>query len=217
MISVNVKNLRTRWTKTYRGGRLGLVLVVPLLVGACVLPLPLQVASMVLDGVSYLATQKSLSDHGLSAISGKDCALLRTLTLDPICRERTSGTDVAFVEDWEKTGQEVKTSTVTAGDAPADGRLFYVLGSFDQPNNARELAKLIPDLEPSLLATRAGDKKSYHVIVGPIGPGEKLARQRQIAAAGFYEVRAFAMSPVNPSVQAAGNSGASLAAMQTGD
>ncbi len=173
--------------------------MVPLLAGACVaLPLPVQVASMVIDGVSYLVTQKSISDHGISALAGKDCALYRGLTMDPVCREHTGGMGKALVEDWESEGRPVRTNTVAANEAPADGRLYYVLGSFARPSNAQELAGLIRDLSPSLLATRAGNKRIYHVIVGPIGPGGKKAWQQRIAQAGFYEVRAFAMAPMTP-------------------
>jgi hypothetical protein len=171
-----------------------MILTLPLLAAACALPIPIQVASWVIDGVSYLATNKSIADHGISAISGKDCAMLRTLTLDPICKDRAPASAVAFVDDWDKNGQAVKTSSVAAGEAPDDGRLYYVLGSFDKPGYARGLAELIPDLGPSLLATQSPNGRMYHVIVGPIGPGEKLARQKEIAAAGFYEVRAFAMA-----------------------
>ena len=42
---------------------------------------------MALDGISYLTTQKSLTDHGLSVVSQKDCALWRGVTEGQICRD----------------------------------------------------------------------------------------------------------------------------------
>ena len=59
-----------------------------ILLGGCALPVPVQVASWALDGISYLLTEKSVADHGLSVLAQKDCALLRGL-LDPseICRD----------------------------------------------------------------------------------------------------------------------------------
>ncbi|HJO73288.1 MAG TPA: hypothetical protein QGG32_10635 [Rhodospirillales bacterium] len=52
----------------------------PLAVGACALPLPLQLASMALNRISYLATEKSISDHIITAAVGRDCTLHRTVT-----------------------------------------------------------------------------------------------------------------------------------------
>ncbi len=59
-----------------------------MLLGGCALPVPVQIASWALDGVSYLLTEKSVADHGISVLAQKDCALLRGL-LDPseICRD----------------------------------------------------------------------------------------------------------------------------------
>lgn len=61
------------------------ILIVPLLVAGCALPPALTVASFAADGVSYLATGKSTTDHALSAISREDCALLRALDEQAIC------------------------------------------------------------------------------------------------------------------------------------
>ncbi len=64
-----------------------LIIVCPLFVGACALPLPLQLAAWTADGISYLMTSKSMSDHGLSAALGRDCAVHRAITEGDICRE----------------------------------------------------------------------------------------------------------------------------------
>ncbi len=45
----------------------------------CGIPPVLSVASLVIDFASYGATGKTVSDHGLSAVLQKDCALLRGL------------------------------------------------------------------------------------------------------------------------------------------
>ena len=59
-----------------------------ILLGGCALPVPVQIASWALDGISYLMTDKSVTDHGISVLARKDCAVLRGL-LDPgdFCRE----------------------------------------------------------------------------------------------------------------------------------
>jgi hypothetical protein len=59
----------------------------PLAVGACAIPLPMQLASMALNGISYLTTEKSVSDHVITAAVGRDCALHRTVTEGQVCRD----------------------------------------------------------------------------------------------------------------------------------
>ncbi len=58
------------------------------LLGGCALPVPVQIASWALDGLSYLMTEKSATDHGISVLAQKDCAVLRVLwEPDEVCRE----------------------------------------------------------------------------------------------------------------------------------
>ena len=58
------------------------------LLGGCALPVPLQIASWALDGLSYIATEKSMTDHGISVLAQQDCAVLRGI-LEPgeFCRD----------------------------------------------------------------------------------------------------------------------------------
>ncbi len=81
-----------------------LIIVCPLFVGACAVPLPLQIATWAADGISYLMTSKSMSDHGLSAAVGQDCAVHRVITEGAVCREDAdSGTVVASSKDVSGT------------------------------------------------------------------------------------------------------------------
>jgi hypothetical protein len=64
-----------------------LILVLPLALGACSVPPAMQIASWIANGFSYLTTNKSVSDHGISLVSGQDCALHRGLTGDEVCHE----------------------------------------------------------------------------------------------------------------------------------
>lgn len=67
-----------------------LALALPIGLGGCGAPVAFQVASLAADGVSYLATGKSVFDHGLSAVAEEDCAMLRIVTEGQICRDETS-------------------------------------------------------------------------------------------------------------------------------
>jgi Tfp pilus assembly protein PilX len=74
----------------------------------CALPLPFQIASWALDGISYLATEKSVTDHGISIVAQKDCALLRVVKGDEICSSNDdSGTIAVAATDTAVTDDEV--------------------------------------------------------------------------------------------------------------
>jgi len=53
---------------------------------ACASPV-ITAASFALDGASYLTTKKSMTDHLLSAISNKDCSMIRAFSGNDICEE----------------------------------------------------------------------------------------------------------------------------------
>jgi len=65
--------------------RLVAILLVPFLLAGCAVPPALTLASFAADGISYLATGKSTTDHALSAIASEDCALMRAVKEEPIC------------------------------------------------------------------------------------------------------------------------------------
>ena len=46
-----------------------------LLLNGCAIPLPLEILSLVGNSASYITTKKSLSDHIISQIAGRDCAI----------------------------------------------------------------------------------------------------------------------------------------------
>ena len=53
--------------------------------GCGVVPAGVALVSYAADGVSYLVTGKSTTDHALSAVADQDCALLRPLANEPVC------------------------------------------------------------------------------------------------------------------------------------
>ena len=53
------------------------ILTLTIFLNACSLPASVSAVSWAIDGASYVATNKTLTDHGLSLLSGKDCALRR--------------------------------------------------------------------------------------------------------------------------------------------
>ena len=59
-----------------------------MVLSGCGLPPIVTYASYAADIFSYLSTSKSVTDHGVSFVLQKDCALLRVLD-GPICVEET--------------------------------------------------------------------------------------------------------------------------------
>lgn len=97
-----------------------------LVLQACALPVPLKIASWALDGVSYLATKKSLTDHGLSMVAQQDCAMLRGLKGEEICRDDAPGTDgavvVALAARTEAEKTEASLAAASTDAMPAGGQ-----------------------------------------------------------------------------------------------
>lgn len=56
------------------------------LVSGCALPPAIAIASYAATGISYLTSGKSVSDHVFSAMVEQDCALLRVVMGEDICR-----------------------------------------------------------------------------------------------------------------------------------
>ena len=72
---------------------LPVVLGLPLLAGGCAAPVAVAAASYGADGVSLVSTGKTSSDHFVSMVSKKDCALWRIFRRGKICREREDDHD----------------------------------------------------------------------------------------------------------------------------
>ena len=62
------------------------ILLAPFLLAGCALPPAVTWASLAADGVSYIATDKGTTDHAISAVAHEDCALLRALKEEAICK-----------------------------------------------------------------------------------------------------------------------------------
>ena len=74
----------------WRRGAIILALIIGLglgLTGCMAIPAAVKIASMAANGVSYLATGKSTSDHLLSGAMDRDCALHRTLSDQSVCKD----------------------------------------------------------------------------------------------------------------------------------
>lgn len=98
--------------------RLATLCVTGLVISGCAaVPVPLQMASWAADGISYLVTQKSVLDHGLSAMNGRDCAMLRLATEGAACRDLAPVT-LAFKSGTAATSASTSIPALTPISTP---------------------------------------------------------------------------------------------------
>jgi hypothetical protein len=103
---------------------LPIALGLPLLAGACDVPLAVTAAGYGADGVSLAETNKTAADHLTSMVSKKDCALWRMFRNQHVCRARDGDHDpydVNYNEPFRQGGEggiEYLPPPHAAGDAP---------------------------------------------------------------------------------------------------
>ena len=92
----------------------------PLALGGCGLPVGFQIASLFADGFSLLTTEKTLTDHGISAITEQDCAVWRGLKGEEVCQDEAfDPDDVAGLEDAPLAEREDTAALPGEPEAPA--------------------------------------------------------------------------------------------------
>jgi hypothetical protein len=96
-----------------------------LLTGACAAPLALTGASYAADGGLLVASNKTSTDHFVSMVSNKDCALWRVLRGRAVCKEREGEQnpyDVDYTQPQRMVGEDgvqYAPPLHAAADAPA--------------------------------------------------------------------------------------------------
>ncbi len=104
---------------------LPLVVGFALLTGACAAPLALTGASYAADGGLLVASNKTSTDHFVSMVSNKDCALWRVLRGRAVCKEREGEQnpyDVDYTQPQRMVGEDgvqYAPPLHAAADAPA--------------------------------------------------------------------------------------------------
>ncbi len=83
--------------------RLGVVLL-PLFVAGCGLPPAVTIASFAIDAISLAVTEKTVTDHVLSRIAQRDCAMWRGFTGGEVCIDEDSTFAVAAADGQPTAG-----------------------------------------------------------------------------------------------------------------
>ena len=106
----------------------GAALLSLLILSGCALPVPLRLASWAIDGISLLTTKKSITDHGISLVAERDCAMWRSLTGDEVCVDNDAGSSTAVAEAEAPDGADAAESLAvfeTAAGTPASETIAY--------------------------------------------------------------------------------------------
>ena len=102
----------------------------------CIVAVPpaFQLVSMALDGVSYAATGKSVTDHAMSTITAKDCAMSRLLDGDDVCT--AIPVEIALLPDGTPAPHAGETARAmfTSTDDVTFQKAVLALGETDDEN-----------------------------------------------------------------------------------
>jgi SPOR domain len=160
---------RVRWA--------GPALLLPLLAAGCAVPPAVTVASFAADGVSYVVTGKSMTDHGISAATGHDCALLRPVLDDkPVC-------DTTDTAQAQKVPVELHEAAAAAPVPVAAVRdRFVTVGSFLDAANAERAASRYAPLRVRLVPAEVGGRLFHRVVVGPLSREEAASLRLRLAS-----------------------------------
>ncbi len=130
------------------------VLLVALFLSGCAMPLPVQVASLIADGISWFSTDKTLSDHAISLAANKDCSVWRGFSEGSICRDNAKdgatlmagvkvddGEEMASADNAaynEQSAVVSETAPTTASPFQEPPRMMPIAEIPDQPTVAEK-------------------------------------------------------------------------------
>lgn len=149
---------------------------------------------LAVGGISYLLTGKGLSDHALSAVMDKDCALHRYLTDEAICGEPVEATlvaeqaadshsdgvlsdpsavsvaaanheTIAVVED-NLSAPSARRTTILA--EPGRAEVYAVAGSFNDLKYAYERSMIYRNYNTHIVESPGSSLTRFRVVIGPL-------------------------------------------------
>ncbi len=175
-----------------RAVMLPMVLALPALAG-CVPP-AVTVASYVADGASYAVSEKSVSDHGLSAVKHQNCATWHFFVGRAVCEDKDNPLPTAPLDEHRGDGTVKHADGFTrkpppvavASEAAAaqdssdqDPGVYLVVGSFIDRANAERLAARYPAYHPQLVAATVDGRAFARVVLGPLDAAQRAALQAE--------------------------------------
>ncbi len=134
----------------------------------CVLPPAVAIGSYAADGLSFIITGKSVSDHVLSEVVGEDCATWRMIKLESPCREYED-------EDGDGMMAEEDAKTEIAAFEPVEE------GAYDRAAPVTAVTEVA--VEPRQTVASSGAVEQIEPATGGAGiAADPLAEARRPAA-----------------------------------
>lgn len=97
-----------------------LVLTAPAVLAGCAVPPAVTAVSVALDGVSYLSSGRSVTDHALSVVAAQDCMLLRLVEGEWVCRDFVEGEETYWVAESKHWADGPEVVGLVAVDGAQD-------------------------------------------------------------------------------------------------
>lgn len=187
-----------------------LLVLAPILLSGCGIPPAITIASYVINGISYAATGKSVSDHGISAVAGRDCATWRVIKGENVCKgDPSERADPAPVDEGQQatlpTGEPApmvaSASSTSPSTAAVPRQRYLVLGSYDDRASADDIAKQFSDTKVTVFEVKVNGRVAHRVVAGPLSDIEVAdLRDRLVSHDGqrAWEVNQLALTPERP-------------------
>lgn len=190
-----------------------LFVLAPILLSGCGIPPAISIASYVINGISYAATGKSISDHGISAVAGRDCATWRVIKGENVCKgDPSERADPAPVDEGQQatlpTGEPAPMVASASSTSPSTAivprQRYLVLGSYDDLASANEIARQFSDAKVTVFDVKTNGRVAHRVVAGPLNDVEVAdLRDRLVSHDGqrAFEVNQLALAPELPRVE----------------
>ena len=139
-------------------GRWGLIMASVAVLYGCAVPVPARVASWAIEGITYLATKKSIADHGISFVAEKDCSILRGVTQRRFCIDGTpSDTAVAAADD---ENEAASVNVEVAATPPTDAEVLNEFETAAGPAPDAGAPEVLPLMTPDAPRAEFGSRES---------------------------------------------------------
>lgn len=152
------------------------IIVLPL--AGCGLPPALMIASYAADGVLLFASGKTSTDHLLSMVEKRDCAVWRVVKSENICQEFTDGRDP--YDDWRDPGE---VQIVHADDSG-------MVVDLEQQAAMRRQAQ-----QDALVARQ---QKAERILLAQAGAGEPVISARDVVGPSTRSPSPVSSAPLPP-------------------
>jgi len=167
----------------------------PLMTGACAAPVAVTAVSYGADGVSLVDSGKSTTDHFISMVSRKDCAVWRVLRGRSVCTERTDGRDPYQVNYDEanrlpsEDGVSYAPPLHAAPDAPASS---WTAEAYAKPAAAAAPSQTVASAapaEPDPVVAEAPAPPPPAVVAKPGKPAKSVKKKAKAGPAHAKAVK----------------------------